>query len=126
MAERYLKSIDKVLNKSLVYLKLNRNFYRIKRIEMKNLHAKFLCKQIENGRDYEIKFKTSPDMFSDLVTFGLKDKKHGIFVILTESNELSWFETTIEELIKQIDEREIREGIRRELEAYDDMEEHHS
>ena len=115
--------IEKVLNKGLVYLKLDEGFYKIKRIEMRKLDMKFHCKEIGKEKEYEVKFRANPKMFSALVTFGLEDKKHSIFMIMAESSKLNWFETSIEELIKQIDEKEVKEDIRRELEIYDDLEE---
>ena len=123
MAERHIKNIEKVLNKGLVYLKLDEGFYKIKRIEMRKLDMKFHCKEIGKEKEYEVKFKANPKMFSALITFGLEDKKHSIFMIMAESSKLNWFETSIEELIKQIDEKEVKEDIIRELEIYDDLEE---
>ena len=93
---------------------------------MKGSEAKFECKQIHSGKAFEIKFQIKTEMFSDLVTFGLKDQKHSIFVILKEPNNSSWFETSVDELIKQIDEREIREEIRKELHSFEDIEESQS
>ncbi len=122
MAEKYLKSIDKILNRGLVYLKLDGEFYKIEKIEIKCYQASFHCKQISTGKAFEIKFQVKPEMFTDLVSFGLKDQKYSIFIILKEANDSIWFETSIYELIKQIDDREIREEIKRELYGYEDME----
>ena len=123
MAEKYLKAVQKVLNKGSVYFKLHDTIYRVKAIEIKGSKAKFECENLQDGEDYEISFKIERDLMVDLLRFGLKDKPDQVFMISEDLNRPIWFETTLDELIRELEEWKLKKGLQKELAKYKDIEE---
>ena len=123
MAERYVKAIEKVLSRGRCYLRLDGVLYRVKKIEIRGLNATFDCKSMHDGEDYEVKFKIERKLLEDLLSFSLKDEKDAIFVISEDAGGTLWFETSMAELIKGVEEREIKENLKRELSNFFDLEE---
>ncbi len=123
MAERYVKAIEKVLSRGRCYLRLDGVLYRVKKIEIRGLNATFDCKSMHDGEDYEVKFKIERKLLEDLLSFSLKDEKDAIFVISEDAGETLWFETSMAELIKGVEEREIKENLKRELSNFFNLEE---
>ncbi|MHC1564060.1 MAG: hypothetical protein ACXQTF_01860 [Candidatus Hecatellaceae archaeon] len=123
MAEKYLKAVQKVLNKGSVYFKLHDTIYRVKAIEIKGSNAKFECENLQDGEDYEISFKIEKNLMVDLLRFGLKDKPDQVFMISEDLNRPIWFETTLDELIRELEEWKLKKGLKKELAGYKDIEE---
>jgi len=123
LAERYVKAIEKVLSRGRCYLRLDGVLYRVKKIEIRGLNATFDCKSMHDGEDYEVKFKIERKLLEDLLSFSLKDEKDAIFVISEDAGGTLWFETSMAELIKGVEEREIKENLKRELSNFFDLEE---
>ena len=122
MAERYLKAIDKVLSEGRLYLRFNDVFYKIKSVSIQDLNAKLECRNLQDGEEYEINFKIEKGLLNDLLEFGLKDSRDSVFIISEDQNRPIWFETSIAELIKEVEKKELRSDIRRMLGRYADME----
>lgn len=122
MAERYLKAIDKVLSEGRLYLRFNDVFYKIKSVSIQDLNAKLECRNLQDGEEYEINFKIEKGLLNDLLEFGLKDSRDSVFIISEDQNRPIWFETSIAELIKEVERKELRSDIRRMLGRYADME----
>ena len=123
MAERYVRAIEKVLGQGRCYLKLDGVLYKVRKIEIKGLEARFDCRSMQDGEEYEIKFKVNRRLLKDLLGFSLKDQKDSIFVISEDEAGTFWFETSMTELLKGIEEKEVRENLRKELSKYMDLEE---
>lgn len=122
LAERYLKAIDKVLSEGRLYLRFNDVFYKIKSVSIQDLNAKLECRNLQDGEEYEINFKIEKGLLNDLLEFGLKDSRDSVFIISEDQNRPIWFETSIAELIKEVEKKELRSDIRRMLGRYADME----
>jgi hypothetical protein len=122
LAERYLKAIDKVLSEGRLYLRFNNVFYKIKSVSIQDLNAKLECRNLQDGEEYEINFKIEKGLLNDLLEFGLKDSRDSVFIISEDQNRPIWFETSIAELIKEVERKELRSDIRRMLGRYADME----
>jgi len=122
LAERYLKAIDKVLSEGRLYLRFNDIFYKIKSVSIQDLNAKLECRNMQDGEEYEINFKIEKGLLNDLLEFGLKDSRDSVFIISEDQNKPIWFETSIAELIKEVERKELRSDIRRMLGRYADME----
>jgi len=111
-----------MLNEGRLYLKFNDTFYKIKSVAVQGLNARFECRSLKDGEEYEIGFKIEKALLDDLLKFGFKDRPSSIFVISEDLNRPIWFETTIGELIKELERKELRSDIRRMLEGYTDIE----
>ncbi len=122
MAERHLKVIDKILNEGRLYLRFNDVFYKIKSMTIQGLNAKLDCRNMQDGEEYEINFKIETGLLDDLIGFGLKDARSSIFVISEDQSRPIWFETSIAELIKEVERKELKSDIRRMLGGYTDIE----
>lgn len=123
MAERYLKAVQKVLNKGSVYLRLHGSIYKIKSLEIKDSDAKFDCRSLRDGENYEINFKIEKKLMTDLVGFGLRDKPNSVFIISEDADKPIWFETSLQELIVEVEKRALRKDLLKELSTYVDIEE---
>ncbi|WP_309493239.1 hypothetical protein [Candidatus Hecatella orcuttiae] len=123
MAERYLKAVQKVLNKGSVYLRLHGSIYKIRSLEIKGSDAKFDCRSLHNGENYEISFKIEKKLMTDLIGFGLRDKPNSVFVISEDADKPIWFETSLQELIEEVEKRALRKDLLKELSTYADIEE---
>jgi hypothetical protein len=95
----------------------------VKAIEIKGSNAKFECENLQDGEEYEISFKIEKDLMVDLLRFGLKDKPDQVFMISEDLNRPIWFETTLDELIRELEEWKLKKGLKKELAEYKDIEE---
>ena len=123
MAEKYIKAVQKVISKGSVYLRLNNSIYRVKKIEIRGSNAKFECKNLRDGEDYEINFKIEKELMVDLIRFGLEDKPNSIFIISEDLNKPVWFETSLTELIEEAEKQGLRRELEKELANYENLEE---
>ncbi|MEM3737249.1 MAG: hypothetical protein QXJ75_04085 [Candidatus Bathyarchaeia archaeon] len=117
-----MKVVDKVLSEGRLYLKFNDVFYKVKSLTIQGLSARFDCRSLENGEDYEINFKVDEKLLGDLIRFGLKDERNSIFIISEDMDRPVWFETSIAELIKEVEKKGLKNDLRRTLGMYPDME----
>lgn len=123
LAEKYVRAVQKVLNRGLVYFKLDDSFYRVKAIRIEGSNARFDCESLQNGEEYEVSFKIEEELMADLLRFGLEDKPNSVFIISEDVEKPVWFETSLTELIEGLRRQGVKRDLRRELAAYEDLEE---
>jgi hypothetical protein len=123
LAEKYVKAVQKVINKGTVYLRLNNSIYRVKKIEIRGADAKFECKNLRDGEDYEISFKIEKQLMVDIIRFGLNDQPNSIFIISEDLNKPVWFETSLTELIEEAERQGLKRELEKELASYENLEE---
>jgi hypothetical protein len=95
----------------------------VKKIEIRGADAKFECKNLRDGEDYEISFKIEKQLLVDIIRFGLNDQPNSIFIISEDLNKPVWFETSLTELIEEAERQGLKRELEKELASYENLEE---